>query len=106
MKVLAYQCCSCGADWQKGDYSEACEECGGVALERNCLFCSGKCGQVYTKALMDTHDTGTAHWIGCCGLPAEEQAACRQEWKDKYSQEQQAYETECASGETAEKVDI
>jgi hypothetical protein len=62
------QCYSCGSNWAAGNYTDGCEECGGGAMEHPCLACGGKCGNIWKKMLVDTHDSGQAHWLGACGL--------------------------------------
>ena len=64
-------CRTCGADWSKGYWTKGCNECGGGALEIDCPACGGKCGAKWTKATMDTGDSGMAHWCGNCLNPVE-----------------------------------
>ena len=66
------KCSSCSADWSANSFSEECAECGGGAMERNCFVCNGRCNSVYKRAVLDSWDTGEAHWVGCCKLPPEE----------------------------------
>jgi hypothetical protein len=70
---MTAECLSCGAVWSKGEYSKDCKECGGGALERTCMVCGGNCGTVWKRAILDSNDTGEAHWMGSCALPAREQ---------------------------------
>ena len=63
-------CNTCGAQWSAGAYSPHCDECGGSAMERPCLYCGGKCGAVMLRAVSDSNDSGLAHWAGRCHLPA------------------------------------
>jgi len=66
-------CRSCGAEWTAGRFQEGCPECGGGALETACLVCRGRCGNTWKRAVLDSQDSGQAHWTGRCGLPPEEQ---------------------------------
>lgn len=66
-------CTHCNADWTAGQYSKACDLCGGGALVRSCLICNGQCGAEFSRAVLDSWDTGIAHWVGVCKLPIEEQ---------------------------------
>ena len=68
-------CISCGADWSQGEFSADCPQCGGGALERACPVCGGRCGRMWMRAVLDSQESNMAHWIGSCGLPAEEQRA-------------------------------
>ncbi|MSP38633.1 MAG: hypothetical protein EXR70_09100 [Deltaproteobacteria bacterium] len=61
-------CLTCGADWSQGRFSESCPECGGGALEIACPVCSGKCGAVWMRAVMDSNDSGMGHFVGACRL--------------------------------------
>jgi hypothetical protein len=63
---ISLKCSTCGAIWGHGDYSEDCKECGGGAMERECMLCGGKCGRKWQKMQMDSNDTGVAHWGGEC----------------------------------------
>ena len=72
MQIKA-ECFSCGAAWSSGEYSKDCKECGGGSLERACIVCDGNCGTLWKRAILDSNDTGEAHWIGSCALPAREQ---------------------------------
>src|SRR5512136_244301 len=72
MQIKA-ECLSCGAAWSNGEYSKDCKECGGGALERACIVCDGNCGTLWKRAIVDSNDTGEAHWIGSCASPAREQ---------------------------------
>ena len=67
-----YLCTTCNANWSEGKFSADCPECGGGAMERNCFICSGRCDGIYTRAVIDSWDSGEAHWIGSCRLPPEE----------------------------------
>jgi hypothetical protein len=64
-------CRTCGADWSKDEWTKDCCECGGGALEIDCPACGGKCGAKWTKATMDTGDSGVAHWCGNCLNPVK-----------------------------------
>ena len=66
------KCLSCGAAWSSGEYSKDCKECGGGALDRACIVCYGSCGELWTRAILDSNDTGEAHWIGFCALLPED----------------------------------
>lgn len=59
-------CQNCGADWGNGQVTESCAECGGFALVRSCPVCSGRCGAIWRRAVMDSNDDGDAHWVGSC----------------------------------------
>lgn len=63
------KCGRCGADWHEGAFSENCETCGGGALERPCPTCFGLCGAYWSRALLDSNDSGMAHWHGTCASP-------------------------------------
>ena len=67
-----YRCNSCDADWSDGGFTDGCTECGGGAMTRNCILCNGKCGAEYSRAVIDSWDSGEAHWIGSCRLPEDE----------------------------------
>ena len=77
------RCMTCGADWETGAFSEDCEECGGGALTRLCPMCEGKCGQTWSKMLIDTRDESCAHWAGTCGLSKEEKAELMRQYIEK-----------------------
>jgi hypothetical protein len=72
-------CTSCGAKWQNGEFGLNCEECGGGALQIACIVCTGRCGSQWKRMVMDSQDSGIAHWIGGCLLPDEEKRRCIQE---------------------------
>lgn len=78
-----YQCSSCDANWAKGEYCSDCLECGGGAMERNCIICGGRCGNKYKRAVIDSWDTKEAHWIGGCNLSDAEQLKYMKEWMKK-----------------------
>lgn len=59
-------CRSCGADWGQGHVSHDCPECGGFALVCTCPVCGGSCPAIWERAIMDSNDSGEAHWIGTC----------------------------------------
>lgn len=61
-------CQSCGADWDKGQFTQNCAECGGGALTIPCPRCSGRCGSTWQRAVIDSNDSGTAHFYGHCEL--------------------------------------
>lgn len=62
----ALLCPSCGADWGDAEARDDCAICGGWALARPCPVCDGACGALWTRAITDSLDTGTAIWIGKC----------------------------------------
>jgi hypothetical protein len=66
-------CMDCGANWQAGAHTEGCEQCGGGALDIACLICGGRCGARWKRQVMDSRDSGVAHWMGGCKLPSDEQ---------------------------------
>jgi hypothetical protein len=66
-------CPGCGRNWSAGDFDPDCRVCGGGALERDCVVCGGRCGRTWSRAVLDSIDSGEAHWVGGCGLPMEEQ---------------------------------
>lgn len=68
-------CRRCGANWSTGAFSADCDECGGGAMDIACLRCGGKCGERWQRAVMDSHDSGLAHWIGKCALRTTVSAA-------------------------------
>ena len=68
-------CRLCGSDWERGEFVEACELCGGGAMDRACLFCGARCGSRWSRAVLDSQDFGVAHWHGPCALPSDEKAA-------------------------------
>ncbi|HWP24088.1 MAG TPA: hypothetical protein VNM15_07935 [Candidatus Binatia bacterium] len=63
-------CNSCGADWDKGEFTEKCGECGGGALTIPCPRCAGRCGAIWQRAVIDSNQSGAAHFIGHCNLPS------------------------------------
>jgi hypothetical protein len=54
--------------WHAGKWTEGCVECGGGALEIDCLICRGRCGSKWERAVLDSNDFGDAHWFGICRL--------------------------------------
>ena len=66
-------CMDCRADWESGDHTEGCEQCGGGAMDIACLICGGRCGSRWKRMVMDSRDFNQAHWLGGCKLPADEQ---------------------------------
>ncbi len=65
---MTHVCATCRADWTAGRFSATCDECGGGAMQRACPVCEGRCGEVWRRAVLDSHDSGRAHWAGRCGL--------------------------------------
>ncbi|WP_158279702.1 hypothetical protein [Coraliomargarita sinensis] len=59
-------CQSCGSNWSDLKYKNECPECGGGALQVPCPDCSGTCGSMWDRAVLDSNDSGKAHWIGQC----------------------------------------
>jgi hypothetical protein len=72
MKPTSHHCHSCPANWSKGQWTPECPECGGGPLEIDCIFCQGRCGAKWQKAVIDSHDCAQAHWFGNCLLSEEE----------------------------------
>jgi len=62
------ECLTCGADWTAGRFTGNCAECGGGALERDCMYCGGRCGARLERAVSDSNDSGIGHWLGRCKL--------------------------------------
>lgn len=83
MKSESIHCTHCNVNWSSGQYSEVCDQCGGGALLRSCPVCNGQCGAEFSRAVLDSWDTGIAHWIGACRLPLEEQQKLMQEQSTK-----------------------
>lgn len=65
-------CLTCGAKWSRGEVTEGCKECGGAAMEVDCMLCGGKCGSKWQRMVMDSNDFGVAHWGGACALRKRE----------------------------------
>lgn len=61
-------CTTCNSDWSAGSFDPACPECGGGAMQHDCLVCGGKCGAKWTRTVQDSHDQKLAHWFGKCLL--------------------------------------
>lgn len=70
-------CTTCNASWSEGAHTEGCKECGGGAMTRSCAFCGGYCGLTHRRAVLDSQDSGEAHWIGMCQAACP---ACKAEW--------------------------
>jgi hypothetical protein len=68
-------CRLCGSDWERGEFSASCDLCGGGAMDRPCVMCGGRCDSRWTRAVLDSQDSGIAHWHGSCALPPAELAA-------------------------------
>lgn len=60
-------CTTCGACWTDAAFTADCPECGGGAMERDCAICGGACGNRWRRAVLDSRDSGEAHWVGSCG---------------------------------------
>lgn len=60
------RCGTCGADWDEGHYTEACEMCGGGALLKECPGCAGRCGNLWSRAIEDSWELRKAVWVGQC----------------------------------------
>lgn len=71
-----HHCQHCGANWSADVFSAECEECGGGAMEIACPLCDGKCGERWRRAVMDSHDSSVAHWIGKCAASMHHRDAC------------------------------
>jgi len=81
---MEWSCTSCGANWSTGAFGDSCEECGGGAMERPCIVCGGRCGEISTRAPIDSNDAKVAHWLCRCALPAaEQQSIMRKQVSDK-----------------------
>ena len=63
-------CPQCGADWGDAEARTGCALCDGWALARPCPVCDGACGAIWTRAITDSFDEGTAIWIGKCQADA------------------------------------
>ena len=72
MSSEEYICYLCNSNWSKDEYTDECELCGGGAMKRDCGICDGECGRKWTRMLLDSLDSGEAHWIMDCGLPQQE----------------------------------
>ena len=83
MPEQTYSCVNCSANWSAGEYTGDCTLCGGGAIERDCVLCAGRCGSVYKRAVIDSWDSGEAHWIGSCLLPVDEKRKCMEAWLAK-----------------------
>jgi hypothetical protein len=49
-------CATCRAIWSEGHFTDACQECGGGAMERPCYICDGRCGAVMLRAVSDSNE--------------------------------------------------
>ena len=83
MSEIIYRCGQCGANWTANQYTKDCNQCGGGSMYRGCILCDGRCGTVYNRAVIDSWDSGEAHWVGACKLPEEEKNILAKEWLDK-----------------------
>ena len=52
---LEYSCLACGANWSRGEFTEGCKECGGAAMEVDCMLCGGRCGRKWQRMVMDSN---------------------------------------------------
>lgn len=68
-------CQTCGSRWDQFEYKQNCPECGGGALQVPCLVCSGTCGAMWNRAVIDSNDAGAAHWVGVCYHQIEDRYA-------------------------------
>lgn len=59
-------CPRCGSDWGDGEANSECPLCDGWALARPCPECDGACGEIWTRAVLDSLDEGVPVWIGTC----------------------------------------
>lgn len=59
-------CFTCGVLWADQQVSLDCSECGGYSLERPCMICDGKCGQLWKRDFTMSHACGKARWQGVC----------------------------------------
>lgn len=59
-------CVECGADWSKDDHGSDCATCGGFGLIRPCTACDGRCSGWWQRSVLDSNDSGAAHWTGRC----------------------------------------
>lgn len=66
-------CPLCGARWSDGHARASCPCCDGHALLRPCPVCGGACGAVWSRAVIDSIDSGRAHWLGACRLADSEE---------------------------------
>ena len=56
-------------------------------MEIACLICGGRCGAKWKKMIMDTRDSGEAHWLGGCNLPEEERKQVMKDRMEAYKRE-------------------
>ena len=63
------RCVACGSNWSSGSFVSDCPTCGGGALDHVCPTCAGLCGSRWSRAVLDSNESGVAHWIGSCRLP-------------------------------------
>ena len=63
---MDWACNRCGALWSKGEFTAGCETCAGGGMERACPLCKGACGQRWSRAPLDSLDSGIGHWVGRC----------------------------------------
>ncbi|MBS9715983.1 hypothetical protein ACFFUT_01500 [Pseudohalocynthiibacter aestuariivivens] len=59
-------CPVCKSDWSLDEFDPGCFCCGGGALVRDCPVCDGRCGAEFRRAILDSQDSGEAHWNGSC----------------------------------------
>jgi len=65
-------CSTCGANWQQGEFSEECLECGPGAMQTPCPICQGYCESIWQRNVMDSNYHQESHWHGNCKLPLED----------------------------------
>jgi hypothetical protein len=61
-----HSCSNCGSNWSEGRSGLGCQTCGGFGLQRPCPICGGICGAMWNRSILDSVDTGEAHWVGVC----------------------------------------
>ncbi len=61
-------CSTCLAEWEQGEFTENCLECGGFAMTRSCPNCSGKCGAIWKRQVSMSNSFQEAFYKGGCRL--------------------------------------
>lgn len=61
-------CFTCGVSWRESHVSLDCSECGGYSMQRPCPCCDGKCQNIWTRDLPQSHKYHKAKWEGECKL--------------------------------------